>query len=114
MNQDPIAGEWKGDSICTIKDSPCRDEVASYQFKPVTGKPGQYSLDGAKIVGGERVSMGIMQCSFDTPTGKLECGDPQNGSVELELTLKDDVLTGALSRTDGRLVRRIHVVRTKG
>ena len=110
---DLIAGEWKGDSICVIKDSPCHDEIASYQFKAVAGKPGTYTLDGGKVVNGERVAMGLMECNFDAAASALACSDPQHAGPKLSLTLKDDTLTGTLARPDGQLIRRISLTRAK-
>src|SRR5215813_10957309 len=68
-----LAGDWRGDSICQVRESACHDEDSLYHFTKVPGKPGAYSLQADKIVDGKPETMGVLDCSYDAKGKALEC-----------------------------------------
>jgi hypothetical protein len=53
-----IPGMWRGNSVCTVKDSPCHDEQNVYRISTVPGKPGWFSVTASKMVNGKEIVMG--------------------------------------------------------
>ena len=57
-------GNWKGTSICQIKNSPCHDEIVVYHIsKDSTGK--SYDMIANKIVDGKEAYMGTISFTYD-------------------------------------------------
>lgn len=61
---DPVAGTWKGTSICQVKDSPCRDEIAIYHAEKLPGGKA-YRLQMNKIMDGKEVEMGPLDFAYN-------------------------------------------------
>jgi hypothetical protein len=57
-----FVGTWEGESKCTVPDSPCHDEHVIYEIKP-KGEAGATTIDAYKIVNGEKLFMGTIECS---------------------------------------------------
>jgi hypothetical protein len=107
------SGEWRGDSTCTIKDSPCHDEIVVYRIKPGT-LPNTYLLDASKIVSGKREFMCTLECSYEPSTHVLACKSTEhpNGTWSFQIN-NGKRMEGTLVLDDKRLYRRISVARTK-
>lgn len=58
----PFTGTWEGESKCTVPDSPCHDEHVVYEIKP-KGDSGESTIDAFKIVKGEKLFMGTIDCA---------------------------------------------------
>jgi len=99
-----LAGDWRGDSICTVRPSACHDEKALYHVKAVSGGPNRYRLDADKIVDGKPEFMGSMDCSYATEKRVLTCSTPR---LTLHLTLEGKTLNGTMNLQDGTLWRNI-------
>jgi hypothetical protein len=99
-----VVGRWEGESICTVKDSPCHDEHVVYEISPSAGR---LKMDGYKIVKGEKEFMGSLTCTFDAATSTLHCANPGEWNFHLTGTHMD----GTLHLTDVKrtLFRRISV-----
>lgn len=82
-----LAGTWRGNSVCMVKDSPCRDEVNVYHIAAVAGKADTYSVTGSKIVEGREVEMGTTEWTYDPKRRLLESKTPAG---EFRLTLQHD------------------------
>jgi hypothetical protein len=52
-----IAGTWRGNSICTVKGSPCHDEINVYRFASVPERAPSFSVTASKVVDGKEVVM---------------------------------------------------------
>lgn len=104
-----IAGTWRGDSICTIRDSPCHDEKVIYHISE-PDKNGNLNIQADKVVNGQPEDMGTLDCNFDAKTGKLICRMPQG---IWEFTVTDTTMKGTLKLNDGRLYRNINVTKDK-
>ena len=50
-------GVWRGTSLCTVRPSPCNDEIAVYRITRVNARD-SLSFDGRKVVKGQEVEMG--------------------------------------------------------
>jgi hypothetical protein len=105
-----IAGVWRGNSVCTVKDSPCRDEMNVYSFSAVAGKPGTFSGTASKAVGVESFAMGTREFKYDARNHTLESAMP---AAVLRLVVEGDKMEGTLTLRDGSVYRRIHLVRGK-
>jgi hypothetical protein len=105
-HDDPLAGDWHGDSICQVRNGPCHDEEALYRFTPISGKTGRFSLDGHKIVDGKPVLMGTMECSFDSKQSLVEC-EWNRGS--LHLVVDGNKMQGTMNNPDKTVARKINL-----
>ena len=100
-----IAGNWTGESICTIKDSPCRDEKVIYRVTE-PNETGDLKIQADKIVNGAPENMGTLDCKFDAKTSTVTCPMKQG---EWKFAVKGDTMIGTLTLPDGRLYRRVNV-----
>ena len=105
-HDDPLAGDWHGDSICQVRNGPCHDEEALYRFTPISGKAGRFSLDGHKMVDGKPVLMGTMECSFDSKQSLVEC-EWNRGS--LHLVVDGNKMQGTMNYPDKTVARKINL-----
>jgi len=111
VNQKPtsdealLVGDWRGDSICVVRESACHDEDSLYHFTKVAGKPGVYSLQADKIVNGQPVTMGTSDCNYDAKAQALECAIP-NRAVVL-FTWEGKEMHGTMTLTDKTLWRKL-------
>ncbi len=109
----PVLGTWNGRSVCTIPSSPCTTESVVYDILPDTRAkhyPARLVMNADKIVNGAREFMGTLDCYWKAPA-TMTC--PMPGRGLWEFALHGDTLTGTLVLTDGRLYRRIEVVRQR-
>lgn len=100
-----IGGIWEGESICTIKDSPCHDEHVIYTISEPDSK-GKLTIQADKVVNGQREDMGTLECTFDEKGSKINC---PMGKGMWEFEVKGDEMKGTLKLADGRLYRNISV-----
>jgi hypothetical protein len=102
-----VAGQWRGTSICTIRDSPCHDEQVVYLIsKP--GADGKHKIQMDKIVNGKQEPMGTLDCIYDRSDGIVTCLMDRG---VWKFTLSGNKLDGTLTLSDGRLYRNISVTR---
>lgn len=102
-----IAGTWRGESICTIRDSPCHDEKVIYHISE-PDQSGDLKLRADKVVNGQPEDMGTLDCNFDSKARKLIC-KMTNGTWEFAVT--GTTMKGTLKLSDGRLYRNINVTK---
>jgi len=103
-------GDWRGDSICVVRESACHDEKALYHVKRLPAKPGWFSLQGDKIVDGKPEMMGTGECSYDAEKHVLHC---ELGRGSVHLTVTGDKMEGAMLLTDKTLWRKITLKKDK-
>jgi hypothetical protein len=98
-----VVGIWRGESLCTVKPSPCHDEVVVYHFAP--GKtPAAVVATANKIVDGKEVNMGVLDCTFDAAHRALTCPIARG---TFRFVIEGRQLSGTLTLVDGTLFRRI-------
>ncbi len=107
-DESPV-GDWRGDSICQVRESACRDEDSLYHVSRLPGKPGWFSMKADKIVDGKPVTMGTSDCSYDAPRHTLECALPR---AVLRFTVAGNKMEGAMTLLpDKTLWRKISLKR---
>ena len=99
-----IAGVWRGNSTCMVKNSPCHDEVNVYRIAKVPGKPDWMTVTGSKIVNGSEVVMGTPDWKYDAAKHTLDSPD---GNIHLDIT--GNKIEGALTLPNKTVYRRIHL-----
>lgn len=107
----PVAGTWKGESLCMVKPSACHDEVVVYEITPSPEKKGHLTMKGDKIVDGKRLWMGDLDCTFADSTRVLTC-EMQQGVWAFNV--QGDAMTGTLKVKDGTVFRKVNVKRYSG
>ena len=100
-----LAGTWRGNSICTVRNSRCHDEQNVYRISEVPGKPGWFSVTASKIVNGEEIVMGTGEWEYDSEKHMLANAE---GGREIRLTVIDDRIEGSLTSGD-TVYRRIYL-----
>jgi hypothetical protein len=105
-----IVGTWRGTSVCTVPDSPCRNEENIYRFSEVPGKTRLFSCTGSKIVDGKEIVMGNSEWTFDPSKHELQTN---SSTPTIRLTLNHNVLDGTLTLADGKAYRRIHLSKSQ-
>ena len=106
----PIAGRWRGHSVCAVAKSPCRDEVNVYRISEAAGKPGWVSVIGSKIVDGKDTVMGTSDWKYDNESHSL-LSDSAAGSFKLPV--EGDKMQGTLRLRDNTVYRRIELHQEK-
>jgi hypothetical protein len=99
-----LVGDWRGKSVCVVRDSACRDEDSLYHLTKMVAKPGWFSMKLDKIVDGKPVTMGTTECSYDAAKRALTCEFPRG---IFHFTIQANKMTGTMNLTDGTLWRRI-------
>lgn len=105
-----IAGVWRGNSVCQVKDSPCHDEENVYRFTAVSGKAGAFSATASKIVDGKEIVMGSSEWHYDATKHELQSTMP---AATLRLLVEGDKMDGTLTLLQGTVYRKIHLVKGK-
>jgi hypothetical protein len=105
---DAVLGTWEGESLCTVPDSPCKDEHVIYEFK--RDGDTKLALDGYKVVKGEKQFMGTLSCKLPQ-NGELSCTIPNARSInEWLFKIDGKRMTGTLYMDKERsMFRRIGV-----
>lgn len=102
-----VAGVWRGNSTCVVKDSPCHDETNVYRISAVAAKPGLMTITGTKIVDGREIVMGSSSdWKYDARNRTL---DSANGAIHF--VIDGNKMEGELRLPDGTIYRRIHLKR---
>ena len=104
LANDDIAGVWRGNSNCMVKNSPCHDEINVYRIAKVSGKPEMMKVTGSKIVDGKEVVMGSSDWKYDAQKHTLDSSD---GAIHLDIA--GNKIEGALTLRDKTVYRRIHL-----
>jgi hypothetical protein len=105
-----VVGDWRGNSICVVRESACHDEDSLYHVARLAEKPGWFSMKLDKIVDGKPVTMGRVECSYDSGKKSLGCDFPRGA---FHLTLQDNKMEGAMTLTDGTLWRKITLKKSR-
>jgi hypothetical protein len=104
-----VLGDWRGESICVVRESACHDEDSRYHVTKLAAKPGWVSMKLDKIVNGKTVTMGIMDCGYSAAKQSLTCEFPRG---VMRFTVSDDKMEGTMTLLDGTLWRKIILKKT--
>lgn len=105
-----ITGVWRGNSVCTMADSPCRNEANVYRFSEVPGKLNRFSCTASKIVDGKEIVMGSDEWTYDPSVHLLQT---TTSNPTIRLTLDHDILDGDLILGDSTTYRHIHLKKSQ-
>src|SRR5258708_16302567 len=84
-------GVWRGTSKCTVRPSPCNDEIAVYRITRLNAKD-SLSFDGRKVVNGREEEMGgPFGCQIDASGAHFTCAMRNGG---WHFTIRGDSLVG--------------------
>jgi hypothetical protein len=97
-----IAGTWRGNSVCMVKNSPCHDEVNVYHFSKLAGRPSSFLATASKVVDGKEIVMGSGAWTYDAAKQVMECKAPA-----IRLVVEGSKMEGSLTLSDGTVYRRI-------
>jgi hypothetical protein len=102
-------GVWRGTSLCTLRPSPCNDEIAVYRITRVKTTD-SYWLDGRKLVNGQEEVMGDpIPCRLASSGGQFTC-TMRNGVWNF--TIRGDSLVGELRSSNNTKYRDIRTARS--
>ena len=103
-------GVWRGTSLCTLRPSPCNDEIAVYRITRLNARD-SLSLDGRKVVNGQEEEMGgPVGCRLDASGAHFMCA-MRNSTWHF--TIRGDSLVGELRQADNRKYRDIRLARSR-
>jgi hypothetical protein len=98
-----ILGKWSGESICQVKNSPCRDEKVIYHLAK-SKEPDKVNVSADKIVDGSPVNMGSIEFIYDRKNQTL-ISESSRGVWKFIVHGKS--MEGTLTLPDKTLYRRI-------
>jgi hypothetical protein len=107
LDEPQLVGDWKGESLVQVKNSPAKDETVVWHITKAGG-PGALSVSADKIVNGRPIAMGTLAFKYDRARQAIVCEYAQG---VWDLTLKGDKLEGTLTRPDGTVFRRVSLER---
>ena len=107
QDESHLIGDWKGESICQVKNSPCHDEMVIYHISK--GKEANAFLVNAdKIVNGKPENMGPLDFTYEKENNAFVCTN-KNGTFRFIKT--GNKMEGTLITPDKIVFRRISLVK---
>jgi hypothetical protein len=104
-----VLGDWEGESLCTIKESPCHDEHVIYHISPDSKDAAKLELSANKVVNGEELYMGSLECTYTASKQELACHYKKDDRWEFKVL--GDTMAGTLTVPENKLYRKISVRR---
>jgi hypothetical protein len=101
-----VLGDWRGESICVLRESACHDEDSLYHVTKLAEKPEWVSMKLDKIVNGKPVTMGTMGCSYGPAKQSLTCEFPRG---VMRFTISGNRMEGTMTLPDGTLWRKLNL-----
>ena len=103
-------GSWEGESLCTVPDSPCHNEHVVYEIKADPKTQGNITIDAFKIVNGEKLFMGALNCSWSESESVLSCHYRADDDWSFKITGNE--MKGTLHvKKERQLYRKISVTK---
>lgn len=107
LSLDPLLGDWTGDSICQVKNSPCHDEKVVYHISKGSG-PDLVVVNADKIVDGKAENMGTLDFRYDAKAATLV----SESYGHWVFYIKGNKMDGTLTIANGTLYRKISLVKS--
>jgi hypothetical protein len=107
QNEAQLIGDWTGDSICRVKNSPCHDEKVIYHIAKGSD-PDHLTISADKIVDAKTINMGTGDYTYNRGSGTLL--NETEGRI-WKFTIKGNTMEGTLTMPDKTVFR--HVTLTK-
>jgi len=106
----PVAGVWRGESVCATPASACTNETVVYAIKDVPNRADVVMVTASKIVDGAAVTMGSGPWQFDRSSGMLEW---RTARQVWRLKVTDDRIEGTLTLADETVFRKVSLKKQK-
>ena len=103
QDESQLAGNWRGESICQLKNSACHDEQVVYHITR-SKEPGVVTVSADKIVDGKSIAMGTGDYTYDRKNGTLL--NETAGRV-WKFTVQGKKMEGTLTLADKTVYRRV-------
>jgi len=68
----PVAGTWRGESLCAARGTSCKDETVVYYIRAIPDRPTAITIRADKFVNGQPVTMGTSEWTYDRDRATLE------------------------------------------
>jgi hypothetical protein len=105
-----LLGTWEGESKCTAADSACPDEHVIYRIATVRHVPGKLALHGYRVMKGQLIFMGTLECLHDSDQATLRCTGNTPKKDAWEFKVSGRTMTGTLTFGEEKTpYRRVHV-----
>jgi hypothetical protein len=101
-------GNWYGDSVCQIADSPCKTEKVVYRI--IQMDENKFAMQADKIINKRPEYMGTIEFQLDAATNTLT-GKYRDDVWKFTLTGQD--MEGTLTLGNGTLYRKIKVTKVE-
>lgn len=100
----PVAGTWRGESLCGTGAPACRNETVVYYIKDLADRPDTVVIQADKIVDGKAITMGSGEWHYDRDHGTIEWRMPRQVWL---LRVDGTRIQGTLTLADGNVARRM-------
>ena len=100
----PVAGTWRGDSVCTTAAPSCQSEAVVYYIADVPDRPDLVTIRADKTVDGKAITMGTGQWTHDRDHHTLEWRTTERIWL---LVIRGNRIEGTLTLADGTVVRKM-------
>lgn len=106
-----LTGEWRGTSLCQLKNSSCHDETVVYRISPIN-EAGSIKIVAYKLVNNELDSMGTLFFKYNAKEQTLKCVFKENWIWLFHIS--SNKINGTLTRlNDNVLFRKITISKIK-
>jgi hypothetical protein len=105
-----LVGDWRGESVCQVRESACHDEDSLYHVEKLSGKPHWISMRLDKIVQGKPVTMGTVECLHAVDNDTLTCEFPRG---VFRFTVTGNKMQGTMTLPDKTVWRKISLARVE-
>lgn len=109
--KDPIAGVWKGTSVCQVKNSACNDEIVVCHISKGTA-PDTYKFVMNKMVNNAEVPMGELEFIYNEAQRSLTCHSVTRYDGFWKFDVKKTTMDGTLTVGNNTLFRIIKLVKS--
>lgn len=102
-------GNWYGDSVCQIANSPCKTEKVVYRIIQMD-ETGKFAMQADKIINEKPEYMGTIEFQFDE-ADKTLLGKYRDSVWKFTIIGKE--MEGTLTLADGTIYRKIKVIKVE-
>jgi hypothetical protein len=116
-DNNPLFGDWSGESKCVGPNTSCHDEVVVYHISQSKTDPKKVLISADKIVDGKPDWMGDFDCDYDREkqTLRAEFKIPRTGGTGVwEFKIDGDKMDGTLTvLPENEIGRRVKITKNK-
>jgi len=105
-----LVGNWRGESICQVRESACHDETVLYEIAKSMNDSSTVSITAYKLVSGRQVNMGSGDWKYNREQRTLVWETPMGA---WKLVVEGNRMYGNLTLRDKTVFRRVTLKRDK-